>query len=183
VISKPRRPEEAVLFVGALFETPDIFEHSSALLREKFGEIFFESPVCKWNYTDYYLTEFDSQIFRKFSFFEPLIDTASLGEIKTVVMGIEKEFIKDGKRRINLDPGYLTFAKVVLASRKNYSHRICVGKAVFAEVELFYRDGRFQPLFYTYSDYRDDQYRMMFEEARGRFKRRMAKNTKTGISF
>ena len=79
---------------------------------------------------------------------------------------IEKTFSLDGRRQINIDPGYVTLAKVVLSSKKNYSHRIYLGKGVYGELELFYKDGRFNPLPYTYYDYRDDTVLPIFLKAR-----------------
>ena len=89
-----------------------------------------------------------------------------LPDIKQTVMHIEKKFSEEGKRRVNIDPGYVSLAKVVLSSRKNYSHRIYLGKLVFAELELIFKDGSFHPLPYTYTDYRDEANIRTFEEAR-----------------
>jgi len=69
-------------------------------------------------------------------------------------------------RRINLDPGYITEAKVVLATTKDYSHRIYIGEKIFAEIALVQKGGRFTPLAYTYPDYRTDEYVRMFGKAR-----------------
>jgi hypothetical protein len=81
-------------------------------------------------------------------------------------MQMEKKYSVNDSRLINLDPGYLTLAKTVLASRKNYSHRINLGKGIFAELELFFRHGQFNPMPYTYADYRDKRFLGFFTTAR-----------------
>ncbi|MBI5756814.1 MAG: DUF4416 family protein [Nitrospirae bacterium] len=70
-------------------------------------------------------------------------------------------------RPVNIDPGYITLAKVVLASTKDYSHRVYIGKGIYAEVTLSYENKTFRPFSYTYPDYRSDEYIALFNMARG----------------
>jgi Domain of unknown function (DUF4416) len=161
---KPR--EEALLFAGCLFSSQDIYEAARAALRKDLGNILLETPPLPWKHSDYYAEELGSPLFRTFIFFNTVIDTSVLPDIKLTVMHMEKEFSKGGKRRINIDPGYLSLAKVVLSSRKNYSHRIYLGKLVFAELELIFKEGSFHPLPYTYTDYRDEANIRTFQKAR-----------------
>ena len=79
---------------------------------------------------------------------------------------IESFFSVSGKRKINLDPGYITLAKVVLASTKNYSHRIYLGKGIYAELALLYKNRQFIAMPYTYNDYKDIRYLNMFMKVR-----------------
>ena len=92
-----------------------------------------------------------------------------------MAMNVEEMFSMEGIRKINIDPGYMTLAKVVLASRKNYSHRIYLGRGVFAEVELFYKDGIFNAMPYTYPDYRDDAFLRIFAAARSLLKKNISR--------
>lgn len=71
-------------------------------------------------------------------------------------------------RPLNLDPGYLTPAKLVLASTKDHAHRIYLRDGIFAEVTLVYRKGKWQPLEWTYPDYRRDDYQQFFTRCRER---------------
>jgi hypothetical protein len=84
---------------------------------------------------------------------------------------IEYQLSEHEKRTVNLDPGYLTLAKVVLASTKNYSHRIFIGKGIYAEVTLIYKKGQYRPHLFTYMDYASDTVRGIFEQARDFLKR------------
>jgi hypothetical protein len=173
-------PEDAVIFIASLFSSREIFDAAFAKLRDLFGRAYYQSPLLPWNYSSYYNTELGAPLLRNFIFFEPIIDTESLVEAKLSVLEVEKKLTVDGKRRINLDPGYMSLAKVVLASRKNYSHRIYLGKGVFCELELFYQAGRFNPLPYTYYDYRDDIFLRFFADARGLLKKRLDKKNVSG---
>jgi len=161
-----RGPEIAVLFVGTLYSSADIFSPVSFKLRESFGSILFESPPLPWNYTDYYGEEIGPPVFRRFTFFGRNVDASSVVDAKLRTMSLEADFSEGGRRQINIDPGYMTLAKVVLASRKNYSHRIYLGRGIFGEVELFHKDGKYNPLPYTYPDYRDETFLGFFSEAR-----------------
>jgi len=121
-------------------------------------------------FTDHYTEELGSPVYRSFIFFNTIIDPASLVEAKLTTNEIEKTFSCDKKRQINIDPGYLTLAKVVLASTKNYSHRLSLGKGIYGELELFYKDKTFVPHLFTYSDYMEKNCIEMFIKARGMLK-------------
>jgi Domain of unknown function (DUF4416) len=170
-----RGPEIAVLFVGCLYSSSDIFNASSLELKEIFGKTLFESAPLLWDYTEYYANELVPPILRKFIFFEQPVDSSVVVDAKFGTMGVEARFSRDGKRQINIDPGYMTLAKVVLVSRKNYSHRVHLGRGVFGEVELFHKDGVFNALPYTYPDYRDEAFLKIFVEARTFLKKKISR--------
>ena len=79
---------------------------------------------------------------------------------------MEEALASDGKRRINLDPGYISQSKLVLATTKNHGHRIYLGKGIYAEVTLRYRNKAFRPWEWTYPDYRTEEYVEILEEIR-----------------
>jgi hypothetical protein len=149
-----------------------LFSACADLLCKTYGPIDHQSAVIPWDKTDYYRDELGSGIVRKFIFFERLIDPCDLPGIKHCTNDIENCYSQDGentcRRLINLDPGYVTEAKVVLATTKDYSHRIYIGNNIYAEVTLRYnvRDRRYTPCDHTYPDYRTDHYQSIFSEAR-----------------
>jgi len=158
--------EEGVLFVGCLFSFKEIYDASLSVLKKDYGNIFLETPSLPWSHSDYYFEEIGAPLYKCFIFFDTVIDTSVLPDAKLRIMEIEKDLSKDGKRQINLDPGYLSLAKVVLASRKNYSHRIYLGKLVFAELELIFKESAFHSLPYTYTDYKAEESIKLFMKAR-----------------
>ena len=93
-------------------------------LRLTFGEIDFMSDRIPFNFTEYYAKEMGPDLFRHFITFERLISMASLPEIKQATNRLEERLASpDGKRRINIDPGYLCLGHVILATTKSYTHR------------------------------------------------------------
>jgi len=170
---KARFPERALLFMGALYSDPEIFGRTGIILGEYFGEIFLISPAAPWDHSSHYRDELGLPINRRFVFFRNIFDTGTLADIKLKTNEIEDALSLDGKRRINLDPGYITLAKVVLASTKNYSHRICLGKGIYAEITLIYRQNTktFTPHMFTYTDYQDKENIDLFLKVRNELKK------------
>lgn len=131
------------------------------------------SPPLPWNFSAHYREELGPSIKRRFIFFKDLFDTGTLADIKIKTNEIEGAFSVDGRRLVNLDPGYITLAKIVLASTKNYSHRINLGKGIYGEVTLIYveKEGTFKPHLFTYRDYQEKSSIDMFLDARARLRK------------
>lgn len=163
----PGKPEKALLFAGLLFSNEDYRIKAVERLEESFGEIAMECPPLEWNFSDYYKEELGEPIFRRFVFFKNLIEQDSLSSIKLTANEIEKKLSGNGKRHVNIDPGYLTPAKLILASTKDYSHRIYLRDGIYAEVTLTYKKGKFIPHINTYKDFGDFRYQRIFALARG----------------
>lgn len=155
---------DAVLFVASLFSRSDRYAEGKRKLASAFGPFLSETPPAPWDYSDYYRDELGSPLFRSFIFFRDRVLQEELAAIKIKTSALEAELSLDGKRTVNLDPGYMTPAKVVLASTKDYSHRIYLGQGIYGEITLIYKGGGFQPHVNTYRDYRD--YAGIFDEAR-----------------
>src|SRR2546430_17137507 len=153
------------LFVGVLVSDAELI----ALVREKlvefYGTIDHESPVIPFDFTDYYSAEMGESIARVFFSFERLIEADRLAEIKRQTNNLEEEFKNKGhatKRPVNLDPGYVEHAKVVLASTKNFYHRMYLADGIFAEVTMHFRNNTFQFFPWTYPDYQSKDYQEFF---------------------
>jgi hypothetical protein len=106
--------------------------------------------------------------------FERFVEKSELARLKIQTNEIEEQFAERKgdiiHRRMNLDPGIVTDSKLVLASTKNFSHRIYIGDGIFAEVTLRYlRKRGFEPLEWTYPDYRTDLVRDFLETVRQRY--------------
>lgn len=103
---------------------------------------------------------------RQFVFFRDIIKQDRLKDIKNLTRAIEQDLSEEGSRRVNLDPGLLAPARVVLATTKDYAHRIYLGDGIFAEATLIYRAGRFVPGEFAYNDYTEESVLSMFEDMR-----------------
>ena len=166
------RPVEQVkLFTAILFGSEDVFNTAREKLSSALGPVDMTSPVWTWSHSTYYEKEMGTDLKRIFLFFERPITPDTLADIKIFTNEIEEGCGRSAgnfpERAINIDPGYITLAKVVLASTKDYAHRIYMGKGIYAEVTLFYQDKTFRPLPHTYPDYRSDEYVALFNIARG----------------
>ncbi|MDH5202286.1 MAG: DUF4416 family protein, partial [Nitrospirota bacterium] len=140
-MGKIKPPEKALLFISTLYSDAGIFDQSQNTLIKNFGDILLISPALPWDYSSYYKDEIGWPLFRQIIFFKNLIDPELLSDIKLKTNEIESDLSSEGKRRINLDPGYLTLSKIVLASTKNYAHRIYLGKGIYGEVTLIFQNG------------------------------------------
>jgi hypothetical protein len=177
-----RTPLPVKLVIGILYVNKDYLRETLNLLRKEFGEIDYESQEIKFDRTNYYANEMAEILFRKFISVEQLIDPERLKAIKLFTNDIEQRLMYEGKRMVNLDPGYLTEAKFILASAKNYQHRIYLGKGIFAEQELRWRHGEWNPFEWTYPDYRTEEYKKIFGEIRKIF-REQIKDIKQELGF
>ncbi len=157
------------LILGMLSGEVILFEMVERGLEEKYGPIELKSPILPFTYTDYYEKEMGKDIKRQFLSFQRLIDPGALASIKIYTNTLEEEFQKEkatSGRPINLDPGYLAAGKLVLASTKDYCHRVYLGEGIYGEVTSRYTGGVFEPLPWTYPDYCSKEYMDFFKEIR-----------------
>lgn len=175
-------PLPVKLFVGMLSAKTDLFAACAETLSAHYGPIEYESPVVPWNVTDYYRDELGEDVKRKFLFFERLADPGLLPAIKHYTNSLEHSFRSPEtglfRRRVNLDPGYITEAKVVLATTKDFSHRMYIGDNIYAEVTLRYhaKDRSFLPHEYTFPEFRTPAYLDMFNRMRESLRCALAKS-------
>ncbi|MCL0085077.1 DUF4416 family protein, partial [Thermodesulfovibrionales bacterium] len=134
-----------------------------------FGEIIMEGPAIKWDFSDHYKGEIGEPLYRRFIFLRKLVEQENLSTIKLLTNKIEENLSIDGKRNVNLDPGYLTLAKIVLASTKDYAHRVYLRNGIYADLTLLFREGQFVPHINTYKDYQDERHLSVFMIARKLF--------------
>lgn len=154
------------LIVGFIFKEGPALKKAETLLKKIYGEIDFESQILDFSHSDYYEEEFGRGLKRKFISFKKLIPPQKLPKIKAAANQIENKLSEGQRRLINIDPGYLDMAKLVLASTKDYYHRIYLDKGIFAEITLFYRGKTFTPWEWTYPDYKTSEYIAIFNAIR-----------------
>ncbi len=164
-------PTPVKLFVGMLSQETSLFNNLAEKLSDIYGNIDFESPVWPWEHTTYYQEEMGAGLKRKFIFFEKLINPGDIAESKLKTVELEKQYLNEhGGRRINLDPGYLDAARLVLVTTKDFSHRIYLSNGIYGEVPLIYSGRDYQSLPYTFPDYRTEEYHEVFRKVREMYK-------------
>ncbi|MDD5120131.1 MAG: DUF4416 family protein [Candidatus Omnitrophica bacterium] len=154
------------LITGLIYKDEAVFIKAKNKLRKKFGKIDFESAPLDFNYTDHYEAEMGGLLKRRFIGFAKLIPIQDLYKIKLFTNRLEAKFSISGNRSVNIDPGYMDLAKLVLASTKDYSHRIFLRKGIFAEIALTYRKDTFSRNDWTYPDYCSKEYIDIFNQIR-----------------
>jgi hypothetical protein len=102
--------------------------------------------------------------------FRDLMGAQMLAESRLVTGRIEELFAAGGKRRVNIDPGYLDFGKLVLASLKEAPDKIYLGNGVWAHTCLRYRSGTFVAPDHSFPDFKDGRFNPFLLEARRFYK-------------
>lgn len=153
-----RQPSFGALIVAATFSGEAVLNAALARLTAQYGPLAMQSDVFDFTMTDYYEAEMGAGLKKRFYCFERTIDPGSLPDIKLFTNALEIEYSADSSgnpsRTVNLDPGYVTLSKLVLATTKDYSHRVYIGKGICGEVTLRFLRGTFTPFDHTYPDYR-----------------------------
>lgn len=154
------------LFIGFIFAKEEVYLRTKYILEKKFGLSDFQSQPFDFTHTLYYEKEFGKNLKRRFLSFRKLTSPEKLADIKIITNKIEKSLSYLGNRQINIDPGILTLSKVILASTKDYKHRIYLFKGICAEVTLYYQNNSFQAWEWTYPDYKSFEYIQIFNTIR-----------------
>lgn len=169
-MGKPQEPLPVKLFMSLIAKEEKIVPQAMEALKSVYGEMDWVSEPFPFDFTDYYASEMGTNLFRHFITFGPLISRDSLPEIKLSTNQLENRFADPcGNRRINIDPGYLCQAHIILATTKGYAHRPYLTKGIYADLTLIYRNQSFQPLDWTYPDYRQDKTIRLFNHVRKQY--------------
>ena len=174
-MAQAKEPEKVALIVGMLSIQEKLFAPAEEKMQVLWGPIEFYSAIMLFDFTDYYTKEMGAPLRRKFVSFTRYIDPGELADIKHQSNALEDEIAQTAagrvlgvSRPINLDPGYVEPSKLVLATTKNYSHRIYIGKSMYAESTLQYHKGCWQSWPFTYPDYGSGAYDEFLSRVRER---------------
>ena len=168
-----KEPQPVKLIVPMLAHQTQWFDQAEEALVRRFGAVDWRSDLLPFEATDYYVAEMGTPQWRCFVTFADLIDPGNLAQVKVTTNDIEQTSAIAGRRQINLDPGYVSLAKLVLATTKNQWHRIYIGQGIYAEVTLSYQHGGWRPQPWTYPDYGSAPYLAIMNGVRERYKRQL----------
>lgn len=157
------------LICGIIASEEPIFKRAEEHLVQLYSSIDHTSPLLKFNFTDYYQRQMGKNLKRKFLSFTRLISPEKLSEIKLRTNEIEEEIKKElraSHRIINLDPGYLTSSALIIATVKDFAHRIPLQHGIYAHLELLFGKKEIHTLSWTYPDYQTEQYQNFFRDVR-----------------
>jgi len=172
-----RTPLPVKLFVGVLTSLPEIVPEAENRLVELFGTVDLRSESFPFDRTHYYDEEMGTPIYRYFLSFERLIEPSEIAAAKVKTNELEPAFASDYpnlQRAVNFDPGYLEQSKIVLASTKNFYHRILISGGIYAEVTLHFEEGAWQSFPWTFPDYKTDRYHPFFTALRDLYRNQLS---------
>jgi len=169
-----KQPQKVLVVAGLIYI--DDFQRSKVLdiLSRELGGVSLQSEIIPFTHTAYYNKEMGDDLTRQWFVFDKLVNPDVLVELKHRSNEIEQKFINEkGGRAVNIDPGLITMSNLILASTKNYSHRIYLGKGIYAEVTLIYKNHEYLSLEWTYPDYQEIKAIDFFQKARAFLKKRL----------
>lgn len=161
------------LFVSVLSSLPELVPEVEHRLAEIFGVIDGRSEAFPFDQTRYYDEEMGSPIQRVFLTFRDLILPLEIASAKKKTNEIESRFARECTRvarPVNLDPGYLDQAKIVLASTKDFSHRLIISEGIYAEVTMHFQAGEWRSWPWTFPDFRTGRYNRFFSDLRRQYR-------------
>jgi hypothetical protein len=171
-----RTPLPVKLFIGVLTSIPEVVPRAEERLVPLFGPVDARSESFLFDLTSYYDEEMGRPIRRCFFSFSELIQASAISEVKVKKKYLESALASEFSsvtRPINLDPGYVEQSKVVLASAKNFYHRILVAGGIYAEVTLHFRGGQWHSFPWTFPDFKTDRYHRFFTSVRDIYRRQL----------
>lgn len=178
-MSKPSHAGPAKLVMSVIAADSRILERVLRELSAEYGFPDYVSAVLSFDYTDYYAEEMGSPLVRRFISFEKLLKPESLPDVKRKTNAVEDKYAEDRRRRVNIDPGYLNHAHLILATGKGYTHRPYLRDGIYADLTLMYQHGSFCALPWTYPDYAAKETIAMFNILRSRYTLQIKKGCST----
>lgn len=164
-----KEPEKVTLFLGIMYHDETLRDEALNTFKEKHGEVLATcEPLNFSEFSGYYDKEIGGTVWKEYFLFETMIDREELASIKTFTNELELTFASGDSRPINLDPGYLCADKFVLASAKDFAHRLYIGKGIFAEVTLHFKQDKVKFFSWSYKDYLQEPVENLLLEGRKR---------------
>jgi hypothetical protein len=152
------------LFCGMIFSQTATAEKAKVILGEHFSAIDSQSALIPFALTDYYQGDMGQPLFRQFVSFRELLKPEKLPEIKIFTNQLEVKMAGAGNRTINLDPGYMSDANIIIATSKNHYHRVPLKRGIYAHLEYVLKNKQISFLPWTYPDFQTDSYVSFFRQ-------------------
>ncbi len=181
-MSQPQTPKPGKLVIGIILKKKSLLVSIANDLVEKFGSVDLVSTWFPFTKTTYYAPEMGAPLFRRMLTFKKLILQDALAKIKLQTNVLERKYSANRRRNINIDPGYLLHERFVLATGKNYTHRIFIGHGIYADLTLIYTKGSFQPLSWTYPDYAESQMLSYLDQVRKKYLMDLKQTSRSEVS-
>ncbi len=157
-------------FCGLLAGDADQLAAARNELSQWYGPIHYATEPIAFNFTEYYTPEMGPHLLRQWVRFSTLFAPDQLARCKLETNMSEillaRQLASAVRRPVNIDPGYVTRSKVVLASTKDHGHRIYLEQGVYAEVTLHWTAAGWGFSPWTYADHQTPTATKFFTECR-----------------
>ena len=168
-MSKPNPAQPVKLFFSVFAKEAARLNGTIEILSFAYGQPDFISSIISFDYTNYYCAEMGENLVRRFLTFEKLIRPEELPDIKLATNEIEDKSALNLRRQVNIDPGYISKANLILATGKSYTHRPYLRDGIYADLTLIYQGKKFCSLPWTYPDYADEKQLLMLSKIRAKY--------------
>ena len=168
-LAEPQSFVPVKLICGIIAPRESTILRAEERLTQEYGGIDLRSSLFSFDFTDYYEIQMGKDLRRKFLSFGELIEPERLSTIKLETNRLEKEIQEEFKIRhriINIDPGYLTLASLIMTTDKNFSHRVPLQDGIYAHLEFLFGRDEIRSLDWTYPDFKSKGYQDFFLEVR-----------------
>ncbi len=164
------RPFLPVKLISGIIFSEDIhLEAAATALAEAFGPVDYRSPVFPFNITEYYQKQMGPGLKRIFLSFDELVSPDQLSAIKHQTNAMEDGIrLTSGEERrvVNIDPGVLTASALIMATTKDFAHRVPLAQGIYGHLEFLFSKSAVKFLDWTYPDFRQPGYQSFFLEVR-----------------
>lgn len=179
-MAQPKPPPATLQIVAIFSRHACVLDWACAKIEDCWGKIGLASERFDHSETDYYQADMGTNLRKQFLVLERSYDPALLPQAKLQSNSWEQELAQlkryDEQRPLNIDPGYVTLTKLVLASAKDRAHRIYLSDGIYAEECLYFLGGSWHSRPWTYPDYQREDFQQFFTAARELLKSNMRRN-------
>jgi hypothetical protein len=162
-----------MFFSSVIFGDDRLMAEAEAGMVKALGAVRERTGATLFTHSAYYEPEMGPGLSRCFLLFEPLVARERLVEMKHATNAIEQVLAMGGKRRVNIDPGYIALEHVVLGTTKGFAHRVYLGQGIFGDLTLMYANNTYRTLEWTYPDYAGGDIIAMFKRWRETYKKEL----------
>lgn len=172
IMSGPVEVLPVIPVISVISSEKELKKETELILESHFGRTDLVSGLYPFDLSDYYEKEMGTELSRQWFSFMTLRDASLLGEWKLICADLEEQFLNSsGNRRVNIDPGYLDYGKLVLASFKSAPDKIYIGRGVWAHTCLRYGHGQFTAPDHSFPDFIDGRFNSFMLEVRANYRR------------
>lgn len=160
--------ENEKLIIGVIYNDMEVYGKAMEMLKDAFGEVDYESERFSFSkeFSDYYDGELGGEGMRVILSFRKTVDPSRQAEIKIATNEMERILSVDGNRKINLDPGFISSGRLMLATTKKIGFRIPLQDGIYTELTLFWAKGGWHKLPWTYRDYQSERVQKFLTKVR-----------------